>query len=102
MPKRTELRSIPGDKHGKTTLSGNGQSPSHADQLRERMVRYRRFLLSDLGGEAANLLDDMEAAIEALRRLETSSEPDARLRVVEYQVLIAELEAEFITALRRS
>ncbi|MGF1611098.1 MAG: hypothetical protein ACFCUQ_16960 [Kiloniellales bacterium] len=44
-------------------------------------------------------MDDMEDAINALLRLEQSTQPEARHRADEYRRLIADIDAEIISAL---
>jgi hypothetical protein len=95
MPKPKDFRVIPGGKPTKALPA----EPISADvsQLTDRARRYRAMLPDPAGDEIRGLLSDFEDAVEALRRLELSTEAGAEARAAEYRRLIAELDAEIVT-----
>lgn len=100
MPTRKDLRVIKGGKPAEMEPPAGGRLPADVAAFTERTGRYRRLLGRSPDAETAGLVDDMEAAIDAVRRLEQSSHPEAQSRAEEYRRLIAEIDAEIVAALR--
>ncbi|MGF1594706.1 MAG: hypothetical protein ACFCUW_15600 [Kiloniellaceae bacterium] len=94
MPKPKDFRVISGGKPSKASPA----EPVSADvsQLLDRARRYRATLPDPASDQTCSLLADFEDAVEALRRLELSTETGARARAAEYRRLIAELDAEIV------
>ena len=99
MPTRKDLRVIQGGKPAETEPPADDRLPTGVAALMERTGRYRRLLARSSNVETAGLVDDMEAAIDAMGRLELSTHPEAKSRAEEYRRLIAEIDAEIVAAL---
>jgi hypothetical protein len=100
MPVRKDFRVIQGSKSATAETPRNQREHADAEQLRQRAERYRWLLLRSRSDESSGLVDDMEEAISALRRLESSHHPAAPRQAAEYRSLIAEIEGEIIAALK--
>jgi|GEM_PF-4410338 len=99
MPKRKDLRLIPGGKaDGALPTWSLGPSES-SELLLARADRYRALAATSSNGEIPNLIDDLIDAIKALALLEKSDAASAPHQVLEYRRLIADLEIEIVTAL---
>lgn len=99
MPKRKDFRVIHGGRPGDQAPPGDRPVPAAIAQLLERVNEYRSLLAHSPRDDTASLVDDMEDAINALLRLEQSTQPEARHRADEYRRLIADIDAEIISAL---
>lgn len=97
MPARRDLRLIEGGKGGNTGRAAFAGLP--LDQLRERALQLRLLLSLGQEGRFLGMADDMDEAIGALGRLESSDRSDAPQRAAEYRILIAEIDAEILRAL---
>ena len=100
MPVRKDFRVIQGSKSANAETPRNQREHADAEQLRQRAERYRWLLLRSRSDESSGLVDDMEEAISALRRLESSHHPAAPRQAAEYRSLIADIEGEIIAALK--
>jgi hypothetical protein len=98
MPKQKDFRVIPGGKPDDPAAA----DPASFDirQLQDRARQYRRLVSERPGNDTESLVSDFEDAIEALRRLQQSSDAGADIRANEYRHLVAELDAEIVAALK--
>jgi hypothetical protein len=99
MPKRKDLHVIPGGKSSNEGADA-GDSAITIDKLGARVDHYRSQLSNHSDEEISTLVGDMADAIEALKRLEGSTAPEAQSRAIEYRRLIADLEIEIVAAFR--
>lgn len=99
MPKRKDLRVIPGGKPGNTTAPCGPHFTENCARLLQRADHYRSLAADKPGKEVPNLVGDMVDAIRALSRLEQSGDTAAQRRALEYRRLIAELEIEIVSLL---
>jgi hypothetical protein len=100
MPTSKGFRLIQGGKHSGADSPTSRPGLPSAAQLLDQAVRYRRLLGRKPQNEALALVDDMEEAIDALRRLEQGGSPEALMRAQEYRRLIAEIGAEIDAILK--
>jgi hypothetical protein len=77
----------------------DGRSGAVIAQLRKKTRKFRYFLSLTPNAETAELVRDMEEAIEALEWLERTRHGYLRRRAADYRRLIAEIEAEILVAL---
>jgi len=101
MPKRKDLRVIPGGKSDGSPPPPLPQPPESFEVLMARVDHYRGLTDARSNSEISNLIDDMKDAIEALALLEKSPAISAPKRMIEYRRLIADLEIEIVSALER-
>jgi len=99
MPKRKDLRVIPGGKSGNTNSPCGPDFPENCDRLLQKAEHYRSLAAGKPSKEIANLIGDMVDAVRALSRLEQLADTAAQRRALEYRRLIAELEIEIVSVL---
>lgn len=98
MPKRKDLRVIPGGKSGGSETPCQPQALDNTQELLSRARRYRDLLAASPAPETSHLISDMVDAIRALILLEKSDAVNAPRQAIEYRRLIAELEIEIVSA----
>jgi hypothetical protein len=102
MPKRKDLRVIPGGKPGGTSIPCGPHLPENCDRLLLKTEHYRSLAADKPGKEVVNLIGDMVDAVRALSLLEQSDGTAEQRRALEYRRLIADLEIEIVAALEAS
>jgi len=99
MGTRKSFRVIQGGRRAGTDSPDDLSVSADVDQLLLRASKLRDLLSLRPNDLASGLVEDMEEAIAALRRLEMSAHPAAQRRAAEYRGLIAEIDAEIVAAL---
>jgi hypothetical protein len=99
MPKRKNLRVIPGGKSDGTKPPCGPALAENCHRLLQKADHYRSLAGSKPGKDVSNLIGDMVDAVRALGRLELSDDTASQRRALEYRRLIAELEIEILSAL---
>lgn len=99
-PAKTSFRVIQGGKSAAAGPTGDAPVPADVPQLLRRVSTLRDLLSLRPNDVASGLVDDMEEAITALRRLERSRHPDAAHRAAEYRMLAIEIDAEIAAMLK--
>lgn len=99
MPKRKDLRVIPGGKSGDTSAPCGPHLIEDCDRLLQRAERYRTLAADKSDKGILNLIRDMVDAVRALSLLDQFDGTAAQRQALEYRRLIAELEIEIVAAL---
>lgn len=97
MPSQKEFRVIPGGKPN--DASAAEPVPTAIALLLDRVRSYRRVLAQSPDSHVEALVVDLEDAVGALRRLQSSGAAASSPRAAEYRRLIADLDGEILVAL---